>query len=180
MMHRSLSAVLALVFVAVMSFATPQTAQAANDTPSTLSFPINTTASQGAFNGTLRITSFAVQNNVLVASGIVTGTLVNGSGAITSVARTVTVPVITSPGAKAVAAAAPGACGILHLELGPLDLDLLGLIVHLDKVVLDLSAAPGAGNLLGNLLCSVTNLLNSGGALTQIANLLNQILGLLG
>ena len=70
--------------------------------------------------------------------------------------------------------------GILHLELGPLDLDLLGLAVHLDRVVLDISAVPGAGNLLGNLLCSVVNLLNGGGALTQIAGLLNQILALLG
>jgi hypothetical protein len=46
--------------------------------------------------------------------------------------------------------------------------------------VLNITAVPGAGNLLGNLLCSVTNLLNGGGALAQIANLLNQILGLLG
>ncbi len=30
-----------------------------------------------------------------------------------------------------------GTCQILHLELGPLDLDLLGLVIHLDKVVLD-------------------------------------------
>ena len=53
-------------------------------------------------------------------------------------------------------------------------------MVHLDRVVLDLSAAPGAGNLLGNLLCAVTNLLNGAGTLSQIANLLNQILDLLG
>lgn len=39
---------------------------------------------------------------------------------------------------------------------------------------------PGAGNLLGNLLCAVVNLLNGAGALAQIANLLNQILALLG
>jgi len=49
-------------------------------------------------------------------------------------------------------------------------------MVHLDKVVLDITAVPGAGNLLGNLLCAVANLLNGGGALQQIINLLNQIL----
>ena len=86
----------------------------------------------------------------------------------------------TQTTAAAPATQATASCGILHLELGPLDLDVLGLVVHLDKVVLDLTAVPGAGNLLGNLLCSVVNLLNSGGALTQIAGLLNQILAILG
>ena len=90
-------------------------------------------------------------------------------------------PVNTGGAATAKAAAAKAvSCDILHLELGPLDLDLLGLVVHLDQVVLDISAVPGAGNLLGNLLCAVTNLLNGTGTLLQIANLLNQILELLG
>jgi hypothetical protein len=33
-------------------------------------------------------------------------------------------------------------CPILHLTLGPLDLNLLGLKVHLDRVVLDITARP--------------------------------------
>ena len=72
-------------------------------------------------------------------------------------------------------------CDILHLNLGPLDLDLLGLVVHLDKVVLDIVAQSGAGNLLGNLLCSVAGLLDGGlgGLLGQLSDLLNQILGIL-
>ena len=180
-MIRRLSAVFAAAFLAVMSFVAPSQAQAANGVPSGLSFPLSATGAPGTFNGTLRIVSFGVQNNALVASGIVTGTMVSATGAATSIARTVTVPVATSAAARSKAAlAAPGSCEILHLELGPLDLDVLGLIVHLDRVVLDLSAAPGAGNLLGNLLCSVTNLLNGAGALAQIANLLNQILAILG
>ena len=137
-------------------------------------------AGQGVFTGTLRILRFAVQDGKLVASGIVTGTLVNDAGINTAVIRTVTLPVSTG-GAPTALAAAPAAiaCDILHLELGPLDLDPLGLVVHLDKVVLDLTAVPGAGNLLGNLLCAITGLLDGGGALTQIAALLNQILDLL-
>lgn len=74
------------------------------------------------------------------------------------------------------------ACDILHLVLGPLDLNLLGLKVHLDKVVLDIVAATGAGNLLGNLLCAITGLLDGGplaGLLGQLTALLNQILGAL-
>jgi hypothetical protein len=73
-------------------------------------------------------------------------------------------------------------CDILHLVLGPLDLDLLGLVVHLDKVVLDITAVPGAGALLGNLLCAVVGLLDGtgiGGLSGILTNLLNAILGIL-
>jgi len=68
--------------------------------------------------------------------------------------------------------------------LGPLDLNLLGLEVHLNRVVLDIVAVPGAGNLLGNLLCAVAGLLD-GTDLNllerlKLANLLNRILNLLG
>jgi hypothetical protein len=73
-------------------------------------------------------------------------------------------------------------CNILHLVLGPLDLNLLGLVVHLNQVVLDITAVPGAGNLLGNLLCAVAGLLDGtplAGLLGQIAGLLNQILAAL-
>ena len=70
-------------------------------------------------------------------------------------------------------------CDILNLVLGPLDLNLLGLEVHLAQVVLDIDGTTGAGNLLGNLLCAVAGLLDGGAALGQIAALLNQILGIL-
>jgi hypothetical protein len=69
-------------------------------------------------------------------------------------------------------------CQILALELGPLDLDLLGLQVHLNKVVLDITADP-SGGLLGSLLCAIANLLSNSGLLTDIVNLLNQVLTLL-
>src|SRR5829696_1215409 len=55
------------------------------------------------------------------------------------------------------------------------DLELLGLKVHLDKVVLDITAQSGPGNLLGNLLCAIANLLNNpGGALNQLVDILNR------
>jgi hypothetical protein len=68
-------------------------------------------------------------------------------------------------------------CEILHLVLGPLDLNLLGLEVHLDTVDLLIEANP-AGGLLGQLLCAIANLL-SGGALAGVAALLNDLLALL-
>jgi len=52
------------------------------------------------------------------------------------------------------------ATGVLHLDLDGLALDLLGLEVHLDEVVLDVSARPGDNKLVGNLLSAVTGLLD--------------------
>lgn len=45
-------------------------------------------------------------------------------------------------------------CPVLHLVLGPLHLNLLGLIADLNKVDLDLTAIPGT--LLGNIFCQLT------------------------
>jgi hypothetical protein len=179
MFRRSLLAIVSVAFAAFLGFAAPKPALAQSALPSGLSYPIAATTAQGTFNGTLRIVAFGVQNGALVASGIVSGTVINGT-TISSVSQTVTVPV--QMGAKSTTTAAPAAasCDILNLVLGPLHLDLLGLVIDLNQVVLNISAVPGAGNLLGNLLCSVTNLLNSGGSLSQIANILNQILALLG
>jgi len=95
------------------------------------------------------------------------------TGAVQNIVTSVVVPVTIDPSSS---------CPILNLTLGPLDLNLLGLVVHLNQVVLNITAVPGAGNLLGNLLCSVANLLNGGGlstALNQIVSLLNQILAAL-
>jgi hypothetical protein len=69
------------------------------------------------------------------------------------------------------------ACAILHLELGPLDLTLLGLNVVLDDcdngpVTVDITAVRGA--LLGNLLCGLLghNLIDIGATLQDILNLI--------
>ena len=74
-------------------------------------------------------------------------------------------------------------CAILHLELGPLNLTLLGLNVVLDNcangaITVDITALTGRGNLLGNLLCELLGggLINIGATLQDI---LNQIIGLL-
>ncbi len=72
-----------------------------------------------------------------------------------------------------------GSCPVLHLDLGPLDLNLLGLKVHLNDVVLDITAQSGPGNLLGNLLCAVAHLLD-GGPTSGLAGLLNNVLHALG
>jgi hypothetical protein len=72
-------------------------------------------------------------------------------------------------------------CRVLHLNLGPLNLNLLGLHVHLNRVVLNIKAIPGAGNLLGNLLCAITHLLDNTSPsllnILQLSSLLNRLIG---
>jgi len=72
-------------------------------------------------------------------------------------------------------------CAILNLALGPIDLNLLGLVVGVDDceggpVTVDLTAVPGAGNLLGNLLCGIVHLLDPG---ITLEGIIRAILGAL-
>ena len=128
-----------------------------------------TTSKGGKFIGNFQIKKFEVVNNQIVAVGVLTGTIQNAVGnVIGTVLRTIRL-LTTITGAS---------CDILHLELGPLDLELLGLEVHLNRIVLDIDADP-TGGLLGALLCAVANLLDIGGPLADIVALLNQILALL-
>ena len=137
----------------------------------TQDIPVVGTYLGGTFAGTLDIVKFTSKGGVLYAVGSLTGSLTDALG---TVVGTVTNLAVQFPVTQI-----SGSCQILHLELGPLDLDLLGLQVHLDKVVLDITAQSGSGNLLGNLLCAVAGLLDSGSS-SALTRLLNQILGLLG
>ena len=72
-------------------------------------------------------------------------------------------------------------CDILTLDVGAIFLDLLGLQVDIAPISIDITAVPGAGNLLGNLLCAVAGLLDGPSPLgTLIDRLLAIINGLLG
>jgi hypothetical protein len=163
-----------------MAFATTATAappaakpKAAVPVPVTGTF--TNAAGTGTFDGTMTIQRVVKSGSGLAAVGTLTGTATDANGVDLG---TVTNQAVTVP------LAAAGTCDILHLTLGPLDLNLLGLVVHLNQVVLDVTAVPGAGNLLGNLLCAVAGLLDPptgggglGGLLNGIVALLNQILG---
>jgi hypothetical protein len=72
------------------------------------------------------------------------------TGAIRPIAFSVPVTPVT-----AVAAQAP-TCNVLDLVLGPLHLNLLGLLVDLNRVHLAITATPGGG-ILGNLFCGLAN-----------------------
>ena len=132
-----------------------------------LTAPVTGTGSGGSFVGSFTINRFAATNTGIVAVGTLSGTVTTTAGQATSVVRNISLPV----------AIGTATCEILHLELGPLTLDLLGLQIDLSRIVLDITAQSGAGNLLGNLLCAVAGLLDDPGGLVK---LLNQILSLLG
>jgi len=137
---------------------------------------------EGTVRGTFSPERFVAQRGEVFAVGVLDATLRRGNGELVGKAtRTVSIPVqsASTDGARGGAG-----CDILNLVLGPLDLNLLGLEIHLNRVVLDIVAVPGAGNLLGNLLCAVAGLLDGTGLnnlqLLRLSNLLNRILGLLG
>jgi hypothetical protein len=76
--------------------------------------------------------------------------------------------------------ATPGSNGttVLDLHINPIHLDLLGLNVQTSSICLDITAQPGPGNLLGNLLSDVGGLLssNSGNLSSIISTPVNNLL----
>ena len=124
------------------------------------------------------------RDGVLYMKGFLNG-VIKDAGPDTKFSGIQTIPIKKINGSSVTdgrVAANAAACDILNLVLGPLDLNILGLQIDLQRVVLDITAVPGAGNLLGNLLCAVAGLLDGGplaGLLGQLQTLLNQILAAL-
>ncbi len=171
-----ITTIVALLSFCAMTMATTgaMAQTATKKTPHSANAYVQWTDGKGnAFNGIVTVTSFITQGNQLMAVGNLNGTLTTAAGDTQQVNQPVTVPV----------SSVDPSCGILDLVLGPLHLDLLGLTIDLNQIVLVITAVPGAGNLLGNLLCAVANLLNGGGTLNgllaQLTTLLNQILAAL-
>jgi hypothetical protein len=65
-------------------------------------------------------------------------------------------PLSFTAGLRATTSAVGPTCPILNLVLGPLHLDLLGLVVDLNQVHLTINADP-AGGVLGSLFCGLAN-----------------------
>lgn len=136
----------------------------------------------GTFTGTFTATKIAIDQvtRQLTLTGVLNGTAIKGTGAVVDVVnQTFTAPLsINRPGmtsSSIIQPAAQASCGILDLVLGPLHLDLLGLVIDLNQVVLDITAVTGAGNLLGNLLCAIVGLFDIPGALAAITHILDTV-----
>jgi hypothetical protein len=133
----------------------------------------NLPISQDGFAGTLSIThiGYDEETGQLLFSGTVTRTSDGVKEAFTDVPGTLG----GAAGTTAIGGNERGVCDILFLDIGPIHLDLLGLVLDIAPIQIDLDADPGAGNLLGNLLCAITGLLDAGGLLTDIINVLDRI-----
>jgi len=119
----------------------------------------------GTFTGVLDITSFSTNAaGDLLASGTLTGT--KTIAGVTSPVSGTFVNQLVTPGQR---------CQILFLDVGPIFLDILGLQVDLSRIILDITAVAGAGNLLGNLLCALVGILDQNPLATLVGQLLAQI-----
>lgn len=160
---------------AVAANAAPSSAPSAGSVasaakPAATSVPVtgqvtNKAGVTSAFTGALSNLSTSVVNGVLTLTGTLTGTGLPAGGV---------------PFSTPLQPAANGSCTILTLDLGAIHLNVLGLVVDLAPVHLNVTAQSGPGNLLGNLLCAVANLLNGGGPLQGLSALLNRLLTGLG
>src|SRR4051812_12072399 len=153
-----------------------QTAPAAVPLAKTLKLT-GATKSGKKFNGKFIVNRFIAKGGKTYALGTVTGRLAGKK--VTK--HNVRMPVAQNTGS---ASAAQASCQILDLVINPITLNLLGLVVHTDTIHLNITAVPGAGNLLGNLLCGLVGILNPPTAPAtpsagQLAQILNAILALL-
>ncbi|MCK9904318.1 hypothetical protein MXD63_30260 [Frankia sp. Cpl3] len=169
------STVVAILLTAAMLVGAAAAATSAGAAPAAgvvegLTTPVSGQSGTTSFAGTFTTTGFEESDGQVVALGTVTGTATDSATSTSrEISQAVSAPVTN--------AAATAGCDILSLVLGPLNLDVLGLVVDLNQVVLDITAVGGLGNLLGNLLCGVTNLLDVLGA-AQLLAILNALLGL--
>ena len=138
---------------------------------SPLTVPITGTGPLGSFVGTFTLERVVARAGQLFGVGTLAGTLTTTATGVTQIVNQVIELPLT---------VAQATCVILDLTLGPITLDLLGLVITTNAIHVNITAQSGPGKLLGNLLCAVANLFNNGGPLGGLAGLLNRILRLLG
>ena len=126
---------------------------------------VGRTSEGGKVTGSFTPTRFVQRDGVLWAKGFLQGKIKHPDGSTTKFSGIKKLPVKKINGQSvtdARTADRAAACDILNLVLGPLDLNILGLQVSLQRVVLDIVAVAGAGQLLGNLLNQILAALNLG------------------
>ena len=183
---RSTPLVLALLLLVTLAQATVKTVGAAPSraSRSLVTLPLaGLTSAGGTFNGTLAISGVVSDGGIFV-EGLVTGTV---TGADNKPLGTVlTVPVrlpLTGNWPSGIAQQAPGdsivlaqaTCGILHLEIGAVNLNALGVVVTTTPIALDISGDTAGP--VGALVCAILNL---AGSIAGLVNLLTSLLGALG
>ena len=111
-----------------------------------------------------------VSNVLTLTRFVLNGGQLFGVGTIPGVPGTVQVPVNVTQ----------STCQVLTLHVGAIHLDVLGLVVDLAAIDLNITAQSAPGNLLGNLLCAISHILdNPSSSLNGILAHLNQIASIL-
>ena len=131
-----------------------------------LPVPVTGAVGGGTFAGTLQVQRFAAQDGGLAAAAIVTGTMTTSTGT-TSLARTVRLPALVTTAAD----------HAVHVDLGPVCVDVLWWRLEFGRIVLDMSAEPGDGDGLERLR---TELASVEGEPSRLARVLNGLLDLRG
>ena len=156
-------------------------------TPLTQVVKMTGTAKNGKkFTGTYAIDRFTSRGGKVYAVGTLKGKLKGRNVKRSNVRIPATLARHETAGAAQIPGAPPNplpnACQILDLELQPITLNLLGLLVRTSRIEVLIEAVPGAGNLLGNLLCGITGILDPQAATpastSQLAQVLSALLAL--
>jgi hypothetical protein len=179
-MHRLRTAAVAALAVCALTLGAASTASAAQQPTTSLTKKVAVTGTK-AFKGTYTIDRFTARSGKLVAVGTLKGTL-RRAGKTRSVSRKNVVMPAAATGAGPLTGAKasqlpplPNSCQILNLVLGPINLNLLGLVVRTNQINVRIDAVRGPGNLLGNLLCAITGILNPTGALGQLTTAIDNL-----
>ena len=163
--------------------------------PKALVLPLTGAGGDGVrFNGTVAVQRFVQRDGEVFAIGVVSGSLSGPAGPIgTSMLLPVAFPVSVGNGLTArserglihpaslsgpdygarVMLVQASTCGVLHLDLASVNLNLLGAVVTTTPVTIDING--NSGGPLGNLVCAVLATLNN---VVGVVKLLNSILGL--
>ena len=147
--------------------------------------PMSGTVTKGGqkgkqFTGTYTIQRFVTSGGKLYSVGTVKGKAGNKKVSKKNVRVPAAAANNAAPSGTASASQVPplplpplpagNACSILSLDLGPINLNVLGLVIRTNQIQLRIDAVQGPGNLLGNLLCGITGLLNPATGGTPVAN----------
>ena len=184
-----------LALVTISFVLLPAVIKAGQLVPKALVLPLSGVGSDGVtFKGTVAVQRFVHRGDDVFAIGAVSGSLSGPAGPIgTAVYLPVAFPVQVGNGQSArleggniepasasahdygarVILAQGTTCGVLHLDLGAVDLNLLGVAVTTTPVTIDINGDTGGP--LGNLVCTVLSTVNN---VVGLVNLLNSILGL--
>jgi hypothetical protein len=185
---------MALMTIAFVLPPTPGTAEEER-APKGLILPLTGTGGGGVtFNGTVAVQRFVQEDGQVFAIGAVSGSLSGPAGPIgTAVYLPVAFPVhvgdglsaraghgvihpaslsASDNGARLILAQASTTCGVLHLDLGAVNLNLLGVVVATTPVTININGDTGGP--LGNLVCATLATVNN---VVGLVKLLNSVLG---